>query len=142
MRDALSILQRLRHYRKQTAEHAFVDAERAREEQEKRVVEIEEAVAASRASGDADGEAVWMAQAASWRMKMEVRLRGERGRLSDRSKAVESRQDELAHASKEHRVVERIIEINDERQKFEGRRRETRKLDAMGSQRWKRKDVS
>ena len=142
MRDALSILKRLRHYRKQTAEHAFMDAERAREEQEKRVVEIEEAVATSRETAETDGEAVWMAHAASWRMKMEVRLRGERGRLVERSNAAESRQNELAHASKEHRVVERIIEINDERQKFEDRREETRKLDDMGSQRWKRKDVS
>ena len=142
MRDALSILQRLRHYRKQTAEHAFMDAERAREEQEARVTEIEEAVAMSRESGKTNDDAVWMAQAASWRMKMEVRLRGERSRLVERSKAVESRQHDLAHASKEHRVVERIIEINDEHQKFEERRKETRQLDAMGSQRWKRKGVS
>ncbi len=142
MRDALSILQRLRHYRKQTAEHAFMDAERAREEQEARVIEIEEAVANSRESADTDDEAVWAAQSASWRMKMEVRLRGERNRLTQRAKTVESRQHELAHASKEHRVVERIIEINDERRKLDERRKETRQLDAMGSQRWKRKGVS
>ena len=142
MRDALSILQRLRHYRKQTAEHAFMDAERAREEQEARVVEIEHAVATSRDSADANDDAVWMAQAASWRMKMEVRLRGERNRLVERTRNVESRQHELANASKEHRVVERIIEINDERRKLDERRKETRKLDAMGSQRWKRKGVS
>jgi hypothetical protein len=73
---------------------------------------------------------------------MEVRLRGERGRLAERTMMVENRQHELARASKEHRVVERIIEINDERRKIEDRRKETQKLDAMGSQRWKRKGVS
>ena len=118
-----------------------MDAERAREEQEARVFEIEEAVANSRESAETDDEAVWAAQSASWRMKMEVRLRGERNRLKDRTKTVESRQHELAHASKEHRVVERIIEINDERRKLDDRRKETRQLDAMGSQRWKRKGV-
>ena len=74
MRDALSILKRIRHYRKQGAEHAFVEAERAREMQEARVTEIEDAVHASRELEQTEDDAVWLAQAASWRMKMEVRL--------------------------------------------------------------------
>ena len=65
-----------------------MDAERAREEQEARVLEIEEAVANSHESGQADDEAVWMAQAAGWRMKMEVRLRAERGREADGPRTV------------------------------------------------------
>ena len=142
MRDALSILKRIRHYRKQGAEHAFVEAERAREMQEARVTEIEDAVHASRELEQTEDDAVWLAQAASWRMKMEVRLRGEKGRLVEREQAVDTRQRELVHASREHRVVERIIEINDERRSMEERRKEGRKLDAMGSQRWKRKGVS
>ena len=142
MRDALSILKRIRHYHKQGAEHAFVEAERAREMQEARVVEIQEAVSASREAEAAEEDAVWIAQAASWRMKMEVRLRGERGRLMEREQAVEHRQHDLVQASREHRVVERIMEINDERRSVEERRKEGRKLDAMGSQRWKRKGVS
>ena len=142
MRDALSILKRIRHYRKQGAEHAFVEAERAREMQEERVREIQEAVTASREAEAGEEDAVWVAQAASWRMKMEVRLRGERGRLVEREQVVEHRQSDLVHANREHRVVERIIEINDERRSLEERRKEGRKLDAMGSQRWKRKGVS
>ena len=142
MRDALSILKRIRHYRKQGAEHAFVEAERAREMQEDRVKQLQEAVHASREAERAEEDAVWIAQAASWRMKMEVRLRGEKGRLVEREQAMETRQRELVHASREHRVVERIIEINDERRSMEERRKEGRQLDAMGSQRWKRKGVS
>jgi hypothetical protein len=142
MSDALSILQRIRHYRKQGAEHAFMEAERAREAQEARVSEIENAVAASRDEDQDSDEAVWVAQAATWRMKMEVRLRGEKGRLEERTQKVTDRQHELVRASREHRVVERIIEINDERRTLEERRKEARKLDAMGSQRWKRKGVS
>jgi hypothetical protein len=142
MRDALSILQRIRHYRKQGAEHAFMEAERAREAQQLRVSEIEDAVAASREDGQSSDEAVWVAQAATWRMKMEVRLRGEKGRLDERTQKVEDRQHELVRANRDHRVVERIIEINDDRRKLEERRKEGRKLDAMGSQRWKRKGVS
>ena len=142
MRDALSILKRIRHYRKQGAEHAFVEAERAREMQEERVREIQEAVTASREAETGEEDAIWVAQAASWRMKMEVRLRGERGRLVEREQVVEHRQSDLVHANREHRVVERIIEINDERRSLEERRKEGRKLDAMGSQRWKRKGVS
>jgi len=142
MRDALSILKRIRHYRKQGAEHAFVEAERERETQEARVVELEDAVAASREEQQDSDDAVWVAQAATWRMKMEVRLRGEKGRLQEREETVENRQHELARASRDHRVVERIIEINDDRRKLEDRRKEGRKLDAMGSQRWKRKVVS
>ena len=142
MRDALSILKRIRHYRKQGAEHAFVEAEKAREMQEIRVIELENAVSASREEQESSEDAVWVAQAANWRMKMEVRLRGEKGRLAEREQTVETRQHELANASREHRVVERIIEINDERRTLEERRKEARKLDAMGSQRWKRKGVS
>ena len=83
MRDALSILKRIRHYRKQGAEHAFVEAERAREMQEARVVE-KRRPSASREAEAVEEDAIWVAQAASWRMKMEVRLRGERGRLAER----------------------------------------------------------
>ena len=142
MRDALAILQRIRHYRKQGAEHAFMEAERAREQQQARVTEIEDAVAASREGEPGSDEAMWAAQAASWRMKMEVKLRGEKGRLAERSQKVAERQHELVRASRDHRVVERIIEINDDRRKLEERRKEGRKLDAMGSQRWKRKGIS
>ena len=142
MRDALAILKRIRHYRKQGAEHAFVEAERAREMQEERVIDLEDAVTASRENQLSQEDAVWVAQAATWRMKMEVRLRGEKGRLLEHEQTVHSRQQDLARASRDHRVVERIIEINDERRSLEERRKETRKLDAMGSQRWKRKGVS
>jgi len=119
-----------------------MEAERAREAQQARVVEIEDAVAASREEDHSSEEAVWIAQAATWRMKMEVRLRGEKGRLEERTQKVTDRQHELVRASRDHRVVERIIEINDDRRKLEERRKEARKLDAMGSQRWKRKGVS
>ena len=39
-------------------------------------------------------------------------------------------------------VKESVIEINDERRRLEERRREDKKLDAMGTRRWKRKGVS
>jgi flagellar export protein FliJ len=142
MRDTLTVLKRIRKHRKKGAEHSFMEAERAREMQQERVSTIEEAVSASRASEAASDEAGWVAQAAAWRMKMEVRLRTERNRLAERAETVEFRQRELALASREHRVVERIIEINDERHRLEKRRKEDKKLDAMGTRRWKRKGVS
>ena len=142
MRDTLTVLKRIRKHRKKGAEHSFVEAERARELQQERVVSMEEAVNASRASEDNSEEACWVAQAAAWRMKMEVRLRTERNRLAERAEVAEFRQRELAVASREHRVVERIIEINDERSRLEKRRKEDKKLDAMGTRRWKRKGVS
>ncbi|MGB0639589.1 MAG: hypothetical protein ACPGTU_09660 [Myxococcota bacterium] len=139
MRDALTVLQRIRHHKKKGAELAFVEAERAREKQESRVDSIEKAVEDSREKAQVEDEACWVAQAASWRMKMEVRLRQERSLLNERSAVVDDRQKELAHASKESRVVERIIEINDERRAIERRRKEGRRLDAMGTARWNRK---
>ena len=142
MRDTLTVLKRIRKHRKKGAEHSFMEAERAREMQQERVSTIEEAVSASRASEEASDEAGWVAQAAAWRMKMEVRLRTERNRLAERTETVEFRQRELALASREHRVVERIIEINDDRNRLEKRRKEDKKLDAMGTRRWKRKGVS
>jgi len=142
MRDTLAVLKRIRKHRKKGAEHSFVEAERAREMQQERVVTMEEAVSASRAAEESSEEACWVAQAAAWRMKMEVRLRSERNRLAERAEVADFRQRELAVASREHRVVERIIEINDERSRLEQRRKEDKKLDAMGTRRWKRKGVS
>lgn len=142
MRDTLTVLKRIRKHRKKGAEHAFMEAEKAREQQELRVTSIEEAVATSRESDQDGDEAGWVAQAAGWRMKMEVRLRSERSRLLERAEVSEDRQRDLAVASREHRVVERIIEINDDRRRQEQRRKEDKKLDAMGTRRWKRKGIS
>ena len=139
MSNALSVLKRIRKHRKKGAEHSFMEAERAREIQANRVVEIEDAVAASRANIDSDDEACWVAQEAAWRMKMEVRLRTEKSRLHEIEGICADRQRKLAHASREHRVVERIIEINEEHRKAEERRKEVRTLDAMGTARWNRK---
>ena len=141
MSDTLAVLKRIRKHRKKGAEHAFMEAERAREIQADRVVQIEEAVASSRMNTDGDDEACWVAQEAAWRMKMEVRLRGEQSRLHDIEGVAADRQRKLAHASREHRVVERIMEINEERAKVEERRKETRTLDSMGTTRWNRKAV-
>jgi hypothetical protein len=135
MRDALTVLQRIRHHKKKGAELAFVEAERAREKQESRVDSIEQAVETSREDGHQEDEACWVAQAASWRMKMELRLRQERSLLNERAQVVDDRQKDLAHASRESRV----IEINDERRSLERRRKEGRRLDAMGTARWHRK---
>ncbi len=139
MRDTLSVLKRIRKHRKQGAEHSFMEAERARAEQQERVDQLEERVAESRLSGMDEDEACWAAQSAAWRMKMEVRLRAERGRLEERVHASNVSRSELTQASREHRVVERIIELNDERRRIEERRREDKKLDAMGTRRWTRK---
>ena len=142
MRDALTVLKRIRKHRKQGAEHSFMEAERAREAQQERVDALETKVAASREREAGDDEACWVAHAAAWRMKMEVRLRAERGRLDERAEVSNECRRDLTQASREHRVVERIIEINDERRRLEERRREDKKLDAMGTRRWKRKGVS
>jgi hypothetical protein len=141
MSNALAVLKRIRKHRKKGAEHAFMEAERAREIQADRVVEIEQAVATSRDNSEPNDAACWVAQEAAWRMKMEVRLRTEKNRLSEIEGVSMDRQRKLAHASREHRVVERIIEINDERRKIEDRKQETRSLDAMGTARWHRKEA-
>jgi len=141
MRDTLSVLERIRQHRKKGAENAFVEAERARDAQEAVVSEMEEVISESRNNDSDDDEACWVAQAAAWRLKMEMRLRTEKGRLVEREGVTEDRQRDLAHASREHRVVERIIEINNERRKVDERRKEGRKLDAMGTSRWNRKGV-
>jgi hypothetical protein len=137
----LAVLKRIRKHRKKGAEHAFMEAERAREIQADRVVEIQQAVATSRDNSQPNDAACWVAQEAAWRMKMEVRLRTEKNRLSEIEGVSMDRQRKLAHASREHRVVERIIEINDERRKVEDRKKETRSLDAMGTARWNRKEA-
>ena len=79
MSNTLAVLKRIRKHRKKGAEHAFMEAERAREIQQSRVVEIEEAVASSRDNSEPTDDACWVAQEAAWRMKMEVRLRGVQG---------------------------------------------------------------
>jgi len=141
MRDTLSVLERIRQHRKKGAENAFVEAERARDVQEAVVSEMEEVISESRNNDMDDDEACWVAQAAAWRLKMEMRLRTEKGRLVEREGVSDDRQKDLAHASREHRVVERIIEINSERRKVDERRKEGRKLDAMGTSRWHRKGI-
>jgi hypothetical protein len=141
MRDTLSVLERIRQHRKKGAENDFVEAERARDVQETVVSEMEEVISESRNNDRHDDEACWVAQAAAWRLKMEMRLRTEKGRLVEREGVSEDRQKDLAHASREHRVVERIIEINNERRKVDKRRKEGRKLDAMGTSRWHRKGI-
>ena len=57
MSNTLTVLKRIRKHRKKGAEHAFMEAERAREIQAERVEQIEEAVSQSRANAEADDDA-------------------------------------------------------------------------------------
>ena len=140
MRDALAILQRIRHHKKKGAERAFAEAEKARQIQEERVDGLTASVDASREGETSEDEACWVAQAQAWRLKMEVQLRRERGRLNERTHEAANRKRSLTHANREHRVVERAIENIDERRKIADRKAEARRLDAMGTSRWQRKE--
>ncbi len=138
MRDALAVLHRIRNHRKKGAEKEFMSAERARLAQQARVDEIAESVARSREADRGQDEAGWVAQAQAWRLKMEVALRRERGRLSEVTQEVNKRQDRLASATRQARVVEKVIERIDDRANDEARRREARRLDDLGTSRWRR----
>lgn len=140
MRDALAVLHRIRKHRKKGAEKDFMSAERARQMQQDRVDEIAESVARSRDLSHDDDSAAWVAQAQAWRLKMEVALRRERGRLTEVTREVQKRQDRLATATRQARVVEKVIENIDERATEAERRREARRLDDMGTSRWRRED--
>ena len=140
MRDALAVLHRIRKHRKKGAEKDFMSAERARQMQQERVDEITESVARSRDLSHDDDSAAWVAQAQAWRLKMEVALRRERGRLTEVTREVQKRQDRLATATRQARVVEKVIENIDERATEAERRREARRLDDMGTSRWRRED--
>jgi flagellar biosynthesis chaperone FliJ len=138
MRDALAVLHRIRNHRKKGAEKEFMNAERARLAQEARVDEISQSVARSREADRGQDEAGWVAQAQAWRLKMELALRRERGRLSEVTQEVNKRQDRLASATRQARVVEKVIERIDDRTSDEARRREVRRLDDLGTSRWRR----
>lgn len=138
MRDALAVLHRIRNHRKKGAEKEFMSAERMRMAQQARVDEIAESVARSRESDRGQDEAAWIAQAQAWRLKMEVALRRERGRLTEVTQEVNKRQDRLATATRQARVVEKVIERFDDRADDETRRREARRLDDLGTNRWRR----
>jgi flagellar biosynthesis chaperone FliJ len=138
MRDALAVLHRIRNHRKKGAEKEFMNAERARLAQEARVDEISQSVARSREADRGQDEAGWVAQAQAWRLKMELALRRERGRLSEVTQEVNKRQDRLASATRQARVVEKVIERIDDRTSDEARRREARRLDDLGTSRWRR----
>ena len=140
MREALTVLQRLRNHRKKGAEQAFVAAENRRREVEHRVAEMEAHVAENRDAAEDRDEACWVAQAQAWRMKMEVAIRRERSRLADHTREAGNRQSALAKASRDARVVEKVIENIDERRARTERRNEGRRLDAMGTTRWYRKE--
>jgi hypothetical protein len=139
MRDALAVLHRIRNHRKKGAEKDFMQAERVRVQQQARVDEITESVARSRDSDRTEDDAGWVAQAQAWRLKMEVALRRERGRLAECHQEVVKRQDRLATATRQARVVEKVIERIDDRASEAERRRESKRLDAMGSAGWRRK---
>jgi flagellar export protein FliJ len=138
MRDALAVLHRIRNHRKKGAEKEFMSAERVRLAQQARVDEISESVARSREGDRGQDEAAWVAQAQAWRLKMEVALRRERGRLSEVTQEVNKRQDRLAAATRQARVVEKVIERIDDRANDEARRREARRLDDLGTIGWRR----
>lgn len=142
MREALTVLQRLRNHRKKGAEQVFAAAEQRRRQCEERVETLEAHVAENRDSNAAfdDDEACWVAQAQAWRLKMELAIRRERGRLAIHTKEVGDRQQALAKASRDTRVVEKVIEKIDDRQARADRRSEGRRLDGMGARRWYRKD--
>ncbi len=140
MRDALAVLHRIRKHRKKGAEKEFMSAERKRQAQEARVEAIAETVARSRDTDQADDEAGWVAQAQAWRLKMEVALRRERGRLTEATQEASRRQSHLAVATRQARVVEKVIEKIDDRAVEVERRREARRLDDMGTSRWRRED--
>jgi uncharacterized FlgJ-related protein len=140
MRDALSVLQRIRNHRKKGAENAFSKAERARQDQEALVKTMAESVEKSRQEADAEDEACWVAQAQAWRLKMEVQIRREEAHLADRVEEVQDRRQILTRANRDHRVVEIALENIDERQATQRKKAETRRLDAMGTTRWRRKE--
>jgi flagellar export protein FliJ len=138
MRDALAVLYRIRKHRKKGAEQDFMNAERVRQMQQARVDEIVDSVARSRKSEVGDEEAMWVAQAQAWRLKMELALRRERGRLTEVTRELQKRQDRLMAATRQAKVVEKVIEKIDERTSEEDQRREARRLDDLGTSRWKR----
>lgn len=142
MREALTVLQRLRNHRKKGAEQVFAAAERRRRQSEERVETLEAHVAENRDANDAvdEDEACWVAQAQAWRLKMELAIRRERARLASHTKEVGDRQQALARASRDARVVEKVIEKIDDRKARADRKSEGRRLDAMGARRWHRKD--
>ncbi len=140
MRDALAVLHRIRNHKKKGAEKEFMSAERARVAQQDRVDAITESVARSRNAEHSDDEASWVAQAQAWRLKMEVALRRERGRLAEVTQEVTKRQDRLAAATRQARVVEKVIERIDDRATEADRKREARRLDDMGTSRWRKDD--
>jgi flagellar biosynthesis chaperone FliJ len=138
MRDALAVLHRIRKHRKKGAEQDFMNAERVRQMQQARVDEIVDSVARSRESQAVDEEAMWVAQEQAWRLKMELALRRERGRLTEVTRELQKRQDRLMAATRQAKVVEKVIEKIDERTSEEDQRREARRLDDLGTSRWKR----
>jgi len=140
MRDALAVLRRIRNHRKKGAEREFTKAERVRMEQEARVCEMDETVERSRGRSLPNDEAGWVAQAQAWRLKMEVALRRERGRLAECTQEADKRQDRLATATRQAQVVEKVIERIDDRASEADRRREARRLDSLGTSRWRREE--
>ena len=102
--------------------------------------DMADTVKTSRTNSAPDDEACWVAQAQAWRLKMEVALRRERGRLAERTHDAAKRQKVLAHASRDARVVERAIESIDEQRGLVRRRSEGRRLDALGTTRWQRRE--
>ncbi len=101
---------------------------------------METNVADNRTNSSEEDEACWVAQAQAWRMKMEVAIRRERSNLAEHTRVAGKRQVALARASRDARVVEKVIENIDDEQSRTDRRNETCRLDAMGAQRWHRKD--
>jgi len=113
-------------------------ADRARVEQQARVDQITESVARSHDNERLEDEAGWLAQAQAWRLKMAMALRRERGRLAECTQEAGKRQDHLKSAARQARVVEKVIERIDDSAAEAERRREARRLDAMGTSRWRR----
>lgn len=139
MRHALVALHRVRHNVKRGARLEYAGAERARLEQEGRVIAIHEAVSRSR-TGDPDGfqagEACWLAQEQGFRLRKQVELRREVANLDARAVEVETRRNALREAARESRVVELAIEHLDLEEELVRRRADARRMDGIAGERW------
>jgi flagellar biosynthesis chaperone FliJ len=135
MQRSVQVIERLKQQLKRNARMIFAAQERQRLAIESQLEATEDALDESRQQPPEE-EVLWLAEQHSHRLRLELRRRQECDQLVRQSAVVEQHRDALRVASQEARLMEILVEKQQNEDEEVRKRRESTELDALGMARW------
>jgi flagellar export protein FliJ len=135
MQRAVQVLDRLKRQLKRNAHLTFAAQERRRLAIASQLDATEGELDASRRQAPEE-EVLWLAEQHSHRLRLELRRRQESTLLDRQGEVVERHRDAMQIATQESRLMELLVERQEDEERQEQRRRENHDLDDVAMARW------